>query len=247
MIGPKILTLDIETSPALVYVFDLFNQNISLSQIVEPTRVISFTAKWVHEDRAVFFGEDELTHSELIERAFDLLDQADIVVTYNGDKFDIPHLNREFAELGLGRPSPFKSVDLYKVVKKHHKFLSKKLAFILGRLDLSRKLDNSGWPLWVACLNKEPWAWAEMREYNMQDVLSTEELYFELLVWIDNHPNIQLYLPETDRPACPKCGSLNIQKRGTRKTQIAEFQQYQCQNCGGWSSVGKRTRGVETR
>lgn len=243
----KTLVLDIETMPAQVYVFDLFNQNISLAQIKEPVRVGSFVAEWLGEDRPVFYGEDQLTHEELIRRAFELFDEADAVITFNGDRFDIPHLNREFLELGLGRPSPFKSIDLYKVVKKHHKFLSRKLAHILQRLELSQKIQNDGWPLWIACLNGEEWAWQAMRTYNIGDVVATRELYYELLVWIDNHPNVQLYRPDDGRPACPLCDEAALVKRGTRKTRVSEFQRYQCSSCGGWSSDGKRLRGVDVR
>lgn len=245
--GLRVLTIDIETSPAEVYVFDLFKQNISIGQIKEPTRVISFTAKWLGED-AKFYGEDELTHRELIEKAFELLSEADAVVTYNGDRFDIPHLNREFTELGLGRPQPFHSIDLYKVVKKHHKFLSNKLAWITERLELSGKKENSGWPLWIGCLNGEAWAWAEMRAYNLQDVVTTEELYLELLVWIDNHPNVQLYRDEPlDRPGCPRCESPRVVKQGFKTTKVGKFQQYQCLNCGSWSTSGKRVEGTDLR
>lgn len=245
--GPRILTIDIETSPALVYVWGLYKQNIAISQIEEPTRVICFAAKWLDEDRVMFFGEDELTHREVVQRAFDLLDQADAVITFNGDNFDIPHLNREFIEEGLGRPAPFQSIDLYKVVKKHHRFLSNKLAWITERLELTGKLEHEGFELWRKCLNKDPAGWAVMRAYDCQDVLTTEELYRELLVWIDNHPNMNLFKPPSDVPVCPKCEVDALQKRGYRRTKVSVFQRYQCMACGGWSSGGKRLQGVDVR
>jgi DNA polymerase elongation subunit (family B) len=245
--GPRILVLDIETSPAEVYVWGLYKQDIGISQIIEPTRVICLVAKWVGEDQVFFFGEDELTHREVVQRAFDLLDQADAVVTFNGDNFDIPHLNREFLEEGLGRPAPFQSIDLYKVVKKHHRFLSNKLAWITERLELSGKMKHEGFELWRKCLAKDPIAWASMRAYNKQDVLTTEELYRELLVWIDNHPNMNLFRPPGDVPVCPKCGQDSLQKRGSRKTKVSVFQRYQCQSCGAWSSTGKRLQGADVR
>ena len=245
--GPRILVLDIETSPSLVYVWGLFKQNIAINQIVEPTRVICFAAKWVGEDNVILVGEDNLTHREVIQRAFELLDQADAVITFNGDNFDIPHLNREFIEYGMGRPAPFQSIDLYKVVKKHHRFLSNKLAWITNRLELSGKMEHEGFDLWRKCLNGDPVAWAVMMAYNGQDVVTTEELYHELLVWIDNHPNMTLFKPPSDVPLCPKCGEDSLQKRGLRRTKVSTFQRYQCLSCGGWSSTGKRVQGADTR
>lgn len=245
--GPRILILDIETTPAQVYVWGLYKQDISIGQVIEPTRVLCFVAKWVGEDGVIFCGEDEFTHREVVQRAFELLDQADAVITFNGDNFDIPHLNREFLEEGLGRPEPFQSIDLYKVVKKHHRFLSNKLAWITERLELSGKMKHSGFDLWVGCLNQEKWAWDEMRAYNVRDVVTTEELYRELLVWIDNHPNMNLFRPPGEVPMCPKCGQDELQKRGTRKTKVSVFQRYQCQACGSWSSTGKRLQGADVR
>lgn len=245
--GPRILVLDIETSPSLVYVWGLFKQNIAINQIVEPTRVICFAAKWVGEDQLIIAGENELTHREVIQRAFELLDQADAVITFNGDNFDIPHLNREFMEYGLGRPAPFQSIDLYKVVKKHHRFLSNKLAWITNRLELSGKMEHEGFSLWRRCLEGDPLAWAIMLAYNGQDVVTTEELYRELLVWIDNHPNMNLFRPPSDIPVCPKCEQDALQKRGTRKTKVSVFQRYQCQACGSWHSSGRRLQGSDIR
>jgi hypothetical protein len=35
---PRVLTLDIETSPALAYVWGLFDVTVSVSQIMDPSR-----------------------------------------------------------------------------------------------------------------------------------------------------------------------------------------------------------------
>ncbi|NIV35232.1 MAG: hypothetical protein GWN58_38990, partial [Anaerolineae bacterium] len=49
----------------------------------------------------------------MLEGAWELLDEADAVVHYNGKKFDIPTLNREFVKYGFTPPSPYKQIDLY--------------------------------------------------------------------------------------------------------------------------------------
>jgi DNA polymerase elongation subunit (family B) len=244
--GPRILTFDIETSPAKVFVFDLWNQNININQIIEPTRMICWAAKWRDSNKVLFMSEHHDSHEAMVQGLFELLDEADIVVTFNGDKFDIPHANREFAEARLGRPSPFHSVDLYKVVKKHQRFLSHKLAYVTERLALSGKLKHTGFQLWRDCLDGDERAWALMRRYNKRDVVTEEELYIELLPWIDNHPTYALFV-EDDHALCPKCGSDQLQKRGFRTAQSRVYQQYQCQKCGGWSRGGTSVRGVDVR
>ncbi len=53
----KILTIDIETSPNLAHVWGLWNQNVGLPQLLEPTQMISFAAKW-YETKSVQFYSD---------------------------------------------------------------------------------------------------------------------------------------------------------------------------------------------
>ena len=50
----RLLFFDLETSPNLVYTWGLFNQNIGINQIVEPTRVLCFGAQWLGESKVHF-------------------------------------------------------------------------------------------------------------------------------------------------------------------------------------------------
>lgn len=79
----KILTLDIETSPHLGFHFGLFNQNFSLQQIEEWTRMICFAAKWHHSDEVMFYSDFHNGHKNSVKAAYDLVDEADVLVTYN--------------------------------------------------------------------------------------------------------------------------------------------------------------------
>lgn len=252
--GPKVLTLDIETAPILAYTFETRNTNITPVQIIEPTRVICFAAKWLHESSVRFYSEYHHGQPAMIRHAFDLLDEADVVVTYNGDRFDLPHLQREFKQAGLGRPSPSISVDLYKVIKKVEKWPSHKLAYITEQLGLSGKLPNSGFPLWIACLDESDEnsdmrhkAWNLMRRYNKQDVRTTEELFTSYRSDVTNMPSLSLWQPEgeeLDLLRCPGCGSFKVQQRGWRMTKVRAYRRYQCQECGRWFSETKSDRGV---
>lgn len=244
--GPRILTFDIETRPTLAYVWGLFNQNIALSQIVEPTRIICFAAKWYGDDDVIFKSEFHDGHRATILTLFDLLDEADVVITYNGDNFDIPHAEREFLEADIGTPSPFHSIDLYKVLKKKTKFVSHKLAHITESLSLTGKLETGGFDLWRDVMAGDRKAWAKMRRYNKQDVVTTEELYDEVLHLIDTHPALTLYVDD-DAPACPRCLSDQLERRGYAYTRLGKYQRYQCQSCGSWGRGGKRVEGVDVR
>lgn len=245
--GPRILTLDIETSPAKAWVWSLWGENIPLARLIEPTRVICFAAKWYGEKRVLFYSEFHHGREAMLNAAFELLSEADVVVTYNGDKFDLPHLNREFAEEGMGRVAPYHSVDLFKVGKKHMKFLSHKLAHITNRLKLSGKLENGvDFELWEKCLAGDERAWRTMRRYNKRDVVTTEELFVFWLPYLDSLPALTLYVDD-DRPRCSKCLSEDIERRGFQTTKLGKYQRYQCQACGSWMRGARRVEGVDLR
>lgn len=234
----KILTLDIETRPHLVWTWGLFNQNVSIGQIVEPSSVICFAAKWYGE-KGTYFSRD-------MRDAWYMLNEADAVVTWNGDRFDIPNLNRAFLGLGLGIPSGYASVDLLKTARKKFRFASNKLDHIAGELLGKHKTHHTGFKLWLDCMEEDAKAWKLMEKYNRMDVVLTEKLYATMLPWISSHPNSALYEGGKDQ-GCPKCGSTKIQKRGFSYTTVSKFQQYQCQKCGGWFRSGKRILGAEGR
>jgi len=228
---PKILFLDIETTPNLGYFWGLWDQNIGLNQLVEATRVLSVAWKWRDEKQVHF----QRRYPELIDAIWRALEEADWVVHYNGTSFDIPHLNREFQALGLSPPAPYKQIDLLTAVRKQFKFPSNKLEYISQALSLEGKIKHEGFGLWLKCMEDDPAAWKRMQKYNKRDVTLLEELYNEILPWIPNHPNGNLYTGFSATPdGCPRCGSFERTKRGFSYTSVSKFQQYQCSDCLGY-------------
>lgn len=238
----RILTLDIETSPNVAHVWGLFNQNVSLSQLRETGQVICFAAKWYGQDKVLYYSDHHHGHADMVAAAWTLLDQADIVVHYNGTKFDIPHLLREFVQAGARPPSPFQQVDLLKVVRKQFRFPSNKLDHVSRALGLEGKVSHTGHDLWVKCMAGDEKAWNVMRRYNKQDVRLTEQLYDRLRPWLTNHPSLGLFTGESQ--SCPKCGSSALQRRGQARTKLTTYTRYQCQDCGSWSRSSARDGAV---
>lgn len=228
----QILIIDIETRPNLAYVWGLWNQNIGLNQISETGQVISFAAKWHGSKPIVFKSDFHDGHQAMVESAWELLDKADAVVHYNGKAFDIKHLNREFVIAHMPPPSPHVDIDLLSTVKKSFKFPSNKLQHVATQLELGSKVQHDGFDLWLACMNNEEKAWNIMRKYNKQDVVLTEQLYDELLPWIQPHPNRALR--NNQAFACTRCASTSVQKRGFKYTNSAVYQQFSCNTCHGY-------------
>lgn len=164
---PKILFLDIETRPNLAYVWSLWKQNVGINQIKETGQVISFASKWLGKRKVEFFSDYHNGHVDMVEAAHARLEEADIVVHYNGDRFDIPHLNTEFLKAGLDAPAPFQSIDLLKTMKRRFRFASNKLDHVTQELGQAGKVKHSGFDLWLGCMRNDPKAWALMRRYNL--------------------------------------------------------------------------------
>jgi hypothetical protein len=239
--GPRVLMIDIETSPLLVYTWGLWQQNIGINQIVEPTRMLCYAAKWLGEDEVFYSSEHEDGHRAMVAKAWLLLDQADVVVHYYGSRFDVPHLNREFLESGMPPPSPFKQVDLKLAVSKRFKLPSNKLQFVAQTLGLGGKEATGGFDLWRGCMNGDGKAWRTMETYNRRDVTLLEEVYEHLLPWIPNVAHRHLY----GAGGCPACGADAVREDGLYRTPLSVFKRFVCDECGSWFRGGTRISGTK--
>ncbi|WP_432112770.1 ribonuclease H-like domain-containing protein [Streptomyces sp. S1] len=234
--------MDIETSPVVAHAWRLFKTSIAVNQIMEHPRTICLAATFLGERKVHFYSEFEHGPEEMFRQAHSLLSEADVVMHYNGDGFDLPRLNSEFLIAGLGPPAPYQSIDLLKVMRKHFGFPSNKLAYITDRLGLEGKVQHEGHGLWIKCMAGDPKAWARMRRYNVRDVRLLEDLYEKVRPWIKNHPHHGLYTGDPD--CCPNCGGVDLRREGYALTSMGRFQRYQCRSCGTWSRSGRREFGV---
>ena len=234
---PRILIFDIETAPVLSYVWRLFDENIGLNQIVSDWFVLSWAAKWADGDKVMYRDQRKAERIEddstLMKEIWGLLDQADIVVTQNGKRFDAKKLNARFVMLGMQPPSSYRHIDTYQIAKKHFAFTSNKLEYMTDKLCTKyKKLAHKEFPgfeLWRECLKGNKKAWREMERYNRHDVLSLEELWEKLRPW-DSSINFDVY-HEHNYNHC-KCGADDWKKYGYAFTNTGKFQRLQCKKCG---------------
>lgn len=242
MNNAKVLYLDIETSPLLVYTFSLFKPMIGLDQIVEQPRVIAWSARWHGKKKAVtFMSEYHDGRLAMLQGLRDLMDEADVVIGYNSESFDVPWLQGEFLKEGLERPSPFQQIDLYRVNKKNLRLASGKLDYLAWTLLEQRKVKHQGFSLWAACIGpdgpEKDKAWRTMKKYAIQDTALLQPLYEALRPYV-NSVNFALYADGGF--ACTGCGGYNLERRGYKRTTAGRFQRYACKDCGSWSSDSKR-------
>jgi predicted RNA-binding Zn-ribbon protein involved in translation (DUF1610 family) len=238
--GPKIVTIDIETFPNLVYTWGLFKQTVGINQVVRDWSIASICWKWLDKKKPEYLDceADPLDDSALLAKVWEVLDGADIVVGQNSKHFDIRKINARLIESGYPPPSPYRQVDTKIEARKVAMFTSNRLEWLsqhLADVPKDKHKEFPGFELWRECLAGNPKAWAAMRKYNPTDVLATEQVYLRLRPWIEGHPNLANYNADQSNPACPKCGSDDVQKRGVSRTQSGVFPRFHCNACGGWS------------
>ena len=211
-----------------VYTFPLFKAYIPPKQIIEPTRVLCWAAKWLGEKK-VHFNDDR--DENYIDEIYELIDEADAIIHYNGKAFDMKHLNREFLLREIPPPSSYTNIDLLTTMRQNFKMASNKLEWVSIQLGYEGKVQHRGVQLWIDCQeHNDPKAWKEMKKYNVRDVTEMEPIYHDLLPWISGHPNWGHYV-DSEAPVCRNCGSTDIKKDGWERRTIVPYQKYRCLNC----------------
>jgi len=237
----KILHIDLETSPMQAWVWGLFKQNVSLSQIKHDWYLLTWAAKWHGKDTIMAdalwlhkrsYRRNKKDDRMIVQSMWKLLNEADIVVAHNADRFDVAKINAKFFEYGMSPPRPFKTVDTLKVARRFG-FSSKRLDYISKLKSFGQKLKTD-FDLWVDVMAGDKKQCARMLDYNKQDVVLLEEVYTAFLPWITNHPNVALW-DDSEVPACPKCGGTDLKKDGKSRLTAGVYQQYKCKSCGGWA------------
>lgn len=239
IIPPKVLVFDIETAPIMAQVWDIWDQNVGLNQIVKDWHILSWAAKWLSdsEDKVMYMSQEKAKSieddTEILKGIWALLDEADFVITQNGKSFDHKKLNARFVMKGLQPPSSYRHIDIKIIAKRHFAFTSNRLEYMTDKLNTKyKKLKHekfSGFELWRECLLGNKAAWKEMEKYNKHDVLALEELYKKLIPW-DNSINFNVTHDSTET-VC-KCGSLEFVKNGHSYTSTGRYARFRCKLCG---------------
>jgi len=248
----RILLIDIETAPNLGYTYPLYNTNLNHSHIVRYGYVLSFTARWIGTDKTIYHEcqdwknkafEEERDDSKLTRAMMKLFDEADIVVGHNGKAFDVDTMKGRALKWGIPPPSPFKVADTLKIARYEFKLQRNTLEFIAEFLGCTAKQKHTKFPgqeLFIACDRGDKEAWKILKEYNIGDVDTLEEVYYKLRAWDTRAPNLGVFRQES-RSICPKCssGELTRSKKDAR-TNTQVYPLYFCRNCKGYTR-GKHT------
>ena len=232
----KILLIDLETAPNIGAYFSLWDEgNILWNE--KYWYILCFAYKYLGEKETHVVAlpdfktwkKDKESDEELVKKLWELFDEADIIIAQNGNAFDIKKANARFIKWGLESPSFYQKIDTLVIARKYFKFDSNKLDDLGDYLGIGRKLRTEK-GLWQDCMKGDKHAWKTMKEYNKQDVILLEKVYYKLRGWDIHSPNLNLLYGGIY--CCPTCGSSQVHKRGFRYTRTNIYQSYYCLNCG---------------
>ena len=239
---PKVLVLDIETKPMKGFFWKVWNTMVPSISLCEDWIILTWSAKWLHS-KEVFSGKitpEEVKNEDdarILGDLWNFVDEADVIITHNGIKFDMPKLNTRFLLNGFNPPSPYQNIDTYRVAKHKFSFTYNKLDFIGKILGLGGKLENGGMKLWLEAIEGNEESLDKMELYNKRDVTLLEEVYLRLRPWIPSHPNLSLFVDSTEQ-MCPVCTSTHVEElpHSSFATGAGKYTVFRCQDCG---SIGR--------
>lgn len=246
---PKIITVDLETLPEMRQVMKYYPK---LSQYPGTTLKANLTSALCFSYKELDVGKKaEIVNawdfktrwakninddSKLIEAAYEIIKDADVVVAHNGRRFDYKFLNTRLVKHGLPLlPNKIKYVDTCAEARKNFLMTSNSLAALTEFFEIGEKLENGGWELWEKIMwEKDPEAMKLMSEYCKRDVEITEPVFKLIRANITGLPNWNNFTEEPQK-VCKTCGHFDLNKNGTRIQKNGLHQAYVCKVCG---SVG---------
>jgi len=241
----KLLSIDIESSPHLFWNYALWGKNFYVppEMVVRYSQIMCFAATWIGEDsEPMFYSTFHNGQHEMLRAAWNLMNEADALVYYNGDRFDKPKIQKELLVAGFGSPSPSKGIDLYTIIKKHFDFPFKRLDEVAKALGLTGKIGSHK-ANWKKCLENDYAAWERMKVYNIQDAVLNEQVFNIVKPWIGGSIIPSVAIDEGKNDTC-RCGSTDLTKEGFRQTLTGKYQRYRCRSCGVWLKSSRSVRHV---
>lgn len=244
---PKIVLWDLETMPILkeaMKVWPRLGNYPGLTLKASITSIICFGYKVLGEDKKARcksvwdfsrrFKKDVNDDYEVVKFAYEMLKDADCVITQNGKKFDWKHLQTRLLKNKLPTLPKILHVDTKCVTKSNLLLFNNSLDIMGEFLVDEKKLDNGGWPLWVNVMQREIKSMKLMERYCKQDVDLLDKVFQRLRPFVNEIPNFNMFRRDA-YPACPNCGGTHLQKFGQRVNKTRIVQRFKCMDCGSWA------------
>lgn len=236
----KTLFLDIETSPNITFSWQQgFKKNIPINMLIKERAIILISYAINSGDvKTIRWDNKKQCDKQLLKKISKIINDADEIVTQNGDKFDIKFINGRLAFHGLQNLMPIASSDTLKMARRVFYLNSYKLDYLGEYFGLGRKIDTGGFDLWKSImLDKCEKSMNKMQKYCEQDVALLRDVYEYICQY--THSNA----PKGDGDkTCPNCRNESLEKNGWYTSAAGfKYRRFRCRGCGFGSK--RRVRG----
>lgn len=237
----KILFYDLEVSRAVVEGYGN-KWDFKMVKMIRPQELMCFSYMWHGDKKPTWKSKHDFADTkEFVSFLRDLLDEADIVVAHNANKFDNKMSNTYFIKNDVDPPSPYFSIDTLQVARARFKFPSNSLNDLCEYLGIGQKEKITYADLEEDFMSANPSSKTlrMMKKYNDMDVILLEKLYLIQRPYIPNHPNMARLSNRPD--ACPACGANghNLIRHKYRPTKMGLYMQYKCRICKKYCQSAK--------
>jgi DNA polymerase elongation subunit (family B) len=234
---PRLIAFDLEVSAALGWFYPpTWETRILKTQ--ERQKLMSLAWQVVGEKKIDAlclydmpgYKENPRDDRELVIKLHEAMSSADILLTQNGDNFDIKMANYFFIMNDLTPVPPTKSIDTKKIAKRYFRFMNNTLDNLGEELGVGGKTDVKHSDIWYDCYVKgDKAAWRQMNIYCSRDVEVTTKIYLKMRGFMRSHPNMARLAGDFD--CCPGCGGFSYRVRAYRHTNSSRYVQYSCNDC----------------
>jgi hypothetical protein len=244
--APKVVFLDIETLPDLIEVLKIYprlgdypgqtlkatiTSIICFGYALLDDKTVHVQSAWDYPDR---WQENVNDDFELCKFIYELLKDADAVVTHNGKRFDWRFIQTRLMKHKLPTLPKINHIDTCELAKRNLYLFNNRLGTLGKFLTDEDKMENGGWDLWVNVHRRQLDAMELMVKYCRQDVALLRKVFQVLRPFATNMPNHNLYAIGAQN-ICPSCGSTRLHGHGYHVTKTNSYHRYRCQDCGSVS------------
>jgi uncharacterized protein YprB with RNaseH-like and TPR domain len=242
----KILVYDIETSRLTANLWWTGKQYVNYKKVTSEPKIISISWKWVGDDKvhSATWDKDHCD-KKMVEKFLEFYNKASFVVGQNNDMFDNKWIKTRAAKHRLFVDRFTKSLDIYKLAKRHFRLISYSMDYMAHYFGLTPKQSHEGILMWDMVENgtkaQQKEYLKKMVEYNKGDIITTEELYMTLRPYFRTITNKAV---ETGSPkwVCPITGSRNVKHQRTITTEMATIQRIlYCEDSNHQYKVSNKT------
>jgi len=227
----KVMVYDIETSLVRASLWGTGKTYIRHDQLDDgpegETRIISISWKYVGEDEVFALTWDDGCDMEMMREFMSYYNRCEMVIGQNNNSFDNKIVKARAAKHRLFINRFVKSFDIYRKAKSVFKLQSYSMKYMALYFGLTPKQSHEGIRMWKMIQwgtdEQKAEYLAKMVDYNIGDIVTTEELYMTLRPYLGTITHSGVAKGKA-RWSCPITGDEKIELYNTLYTEAGTVQ-----------------------